>query len=525
MSVMRVIASGLLAVALAGAYGAQLLRWLRVLQREHYEPASMIRFLGRWSSPTVASAKSIERFRSSRPFTRSHVFMVALLVAAVLQSDLFIAALSALYGLTCPQGLTIRGRTSALHWTRRATTIAGLTIVVGVAVAMVSLATPRVWLGAAAMVWAVPLVLDVVVRVLAPYERRSANRFVRQASAQLARVHPRVVAITGSFGKTSTKNHLADILGSGRGVVASPRSFNNRAGLSRAVNEHLSDDAQIFIAEMGTYGPGEIRDLTSWCVPDISIVTAIGPVHLERMKSLEVIDRAKFEITERAPIVVLNVDDPRLSRWVSVLEMAGKKVRTAGSANSHASVLVREDSGQWRVSIDGQDVAECEVILGVQVTNVACAIAGALELGVETSEIAEALRRIGPIANRSNVVVAPSGVTVIDDTFNANPSSAAAALSLLSSLSLTGRRVVITPGMIELGVEQYRENALLARQVSAMNAELVIVGRTNVRPLVAGFDGPVTRFDTREEAVAWVRSALGPADGVLYLNDLPDHYP
>ena len=112
-------------------------------------------------------------------------------------------------------------------------------------------------------------------------------------------MHPRVVAITGSYGKTSTKNHLAQLLGDD-GVVVTPRSFNNRAGLSRAINENLADGTRVFVAEMGTYGPGEIRALCSWCVPEIAIVTAIGPVHLERMKRLEVIEAAKYEITERA---------------------------------------------------------------------------------------------------------------------------------------------------------------------------------------------------------------------------------
>ena len=123
------------------------------------------------------------------------------------------------------------------------------------------------------------------------------------------------------------------------------------------------------------------------------------------------------------------------------------------------------------------------------------------------------------------MVTAASGVEVIDDTFNANPASAASALKVLSNLALSGRRVVVTPGLIELGREQYGENLALARRVAFIGAELVIVSRTNAVPLTLGFEGPVRRFNTRDEAVTWVRSALVPGDGVLYLNDLPDHYP
>jgi UDP-N-acetylmuramoyl-tripeptide--D-alanyl-D-alanine ligase len=309
------------------------------------------------------------------------------------------------------------------------------------------------------------------------------------------------------------------------GVVITPRSFNNRAGLSRAINENLADGTRVFVAEMGTYGPGEIRSLCSWCVPEIAIVTAIGPVHLERMKRLEVIEGAKYEITEHASVVIVNVDDVVLARWPQKLAESGKRVRTAGSTNESASVRVSVEGANWTVSIDGAVIGVGPAIVGVQATNLACALAAALELGVDKGGLFDRVRRVSAIENRSNVVTAASGVEVIDDTFNANPASAASALKVLEDLTLTGRRVVVTPGLVELGREQYGENLALARKIAFNGAELVIVNRTNAVPLMAGFEGPVRRFNTRDEAVTWVRSALVPGDGVLYLNDLPDHYP
>jgi UDP-N-acetylmuramoyl-tripeptide--D-alanyl-D-alanine ligase len=374
------------------------------------------------------------------------------------------------------------------------------------------------------MVWAVPAVLDVSTRALKPFEERRSKKFVDQAVARLALVHPRVVAITGSYGKTSTKNHLAQLMGSD-GVVVTPRSFNNRAGLSRAINENLADGTRVFVAEMGTYGPGEIRSLCSWCVPEIAVVTAIGPVHLERMKRLDVIEGAKYEITERASVVIVNLDDPVLARWPQRLVDAGKRVRSAGSTNESASVRVRVEGANWTVSIDGDVIGATPALVGVQPTNLACAVAVALELGVGHGELLERVRRVSAIENRSNVVTAPSGVEVIDDTFNANPASAASALKVLKGLALSGRRVVVTPGLVELGREQYGENLVLARDIASNGFELVIVNRTNAVPLARGFEGPSRRFNTRDEAVTWVRSALVAGDGVLYLNDLPDHYP
>jgi UDP-N-acetylmuramoyl-tripeptide--D-alanyl-D-alanine ligase len=512
-------------LALGGAFVAQMVRWLRVLQREHYEPTSMRRFLGRWSTPQVASAKSTERFKEKRPVTLSHVLIIALVATTVLRADVLIVSVTTLYGVFCPQGLSMKGRTSKLRWTRRLTITALVATLLSVTVGVGGLFTVRPWLAFVAMVWAVPVTLDVTARLLAPYERHHSQKFVDRAVHRLAHVQPRIVAITGSYGKTSTKNHLADLLSSDGGVVASPRSFNNRSGLSRAINENLVDGSRIFIAEMGTYGPGEIRELCSWCPPEIAIVTAIGPVHLERMKSLDVIDQSKFEITERARTVVVNIDDDRLNRWVARLIQSGKRVRTAGSVSDDASVRVVPDGSTWSVLVEGVSVALLDQVNGIQPTNLACAVAGALELGLSFDQVARRVVGVAPVANRSNVVTAPSGVVLIDDTFNANPASALAALTLLGSLPLTGRRVVVTPGLIELGDEQYGANMELGRRAASLGVTLVAVGRTNAKPLQVGYFGPLQRFDTRDEAVNWVRSNLVAGDGVLYLNDLPDHYP
>ena len=554
---MHVILDVIFVLGLSAAFGAQMLRWLRVLQREHYEASALARFVGRWSSPQVAAVprskvrleqasvtvrtaprddfQGASRFEQDRlrpkaqrgvrrPFTLTHVLIFAFVVALLVKNEYAPVVVAVIFGLFTPWGLSIKGRTGPLVWTRRATTTAAVATVVSVGIACIGLVSNRPWLPAAVVVWAVPVILDLTTRALKPYEEHRSKAFVDQAVARLNRVHPRVVAITGSYGKTSTKNHLAQIMGDD-GIVVTPRSFNNRAGLSRAINENLADGTRVFVAEMGTYGPGEIRSLCSWCVPEIAVVTALGPVHLERMKRLDVIEAAKYEITERANVVIVNTDDHVLARWPQKLTAAGKRVRTAGSTNESASVRVGVDGPNWSVSVDGTVIGVGPAIVGVQATNLACAIAVALELGVRTDELLDRLRRVEAVENRSNVVTAASGVEVIDDTFNANPASAASALKLLSSLHLSGRRVVVTPGLIELGREQYGENLALARKIAFIEAELVIVNRTNAVPLSIGFAGPVRRFNTRDEAVTWVRSALVAGDGVLYLNDLPDHYP
>jgi UDP-N-acetylmuramoyl-tripeptide--D-alanyl-D-alanine ligase len=453
------------------------------------------------------------------------VLVVVFVGAVIVKEPVFFVAVCVLYGFACPVGLSIKGQTSPLVWTRRLVTITILATLIAIAISLLGIPARQHWLPAVVVVWAVPVILDVTARALKPYEGRRAQRFVDQAVTRLTRVHPRVVAITGSYGKTSTKNHIVDLLAVDGGVVATPRSFNNRAGLSRAINENLADGTRVFLAEMGTYGPGEIRALCEWCVPEIAVVTAIGPVHLERMKTLVVIEGAKFEITEKAKVVVVNIDDPVLARWPTQRASGEKRYRTAGSLNSDASVRVRVDADEWTVIVDNEVLGSVRSIASVQPTNLACALAVALELGTPSDQLVARASSVRPIDNRSNVVTAASGVIVIDDTFNANPQSAISALKTLARVAATGRRVVVTPGLVELGREQYPENLALAQKVAAAQDELVIVKRTNALPLETGYKGPARRFNSRDEAVAWVRASLVPGDGVLYLNDLPDHYP
>jgi UDP-N-acetylmuramoyl-tripeptide--D-alanyl-D-alanine ligase len=522
---MRALGAALLAALLLLAYGAQMARWLRVLQREHYDPSSLLRFLARWSSPTLPTAKGFQRAHPRRPFTLTHLLLVVMALTIVLRAYDALAVAAGAYGLFCPWGLSIRGTTSALNWTRRLRTTALLAGGFSVLVAVLGAFSAQPFLGAAIMVLAVPPVLDLATRLLRPIEDRKAQKFVDQAVQRLEHVRPRVVAITGSYGKTSTKNYLSTLLGPDQAVVASPRSYNNRAGLSRAINENLAEGTRIFIAEMGTYGPGEIRELTSWCRPDVAVVTAIGPVHLERMKTLDVVEAAKREITERASIVVLNVDDARLRTWVAPLRAQGTRVVTTGSTSDGVDARVLVEGGHWTLVVEGTNLGSLDAVVGVQPTNLACAMGAALALGVDAKSFLERARALTPVANRLNVVTAPSGVVVVDDTFNANPASAQAALAVLSSLELTGRRVVVTPGLVELGSEQHSENLRLAQRIAGVPAELVAVGRTNIAALATGYERRPQRFDHRDEAVAWVRQSLVPGDGVLYLNDLPDHYP
>jgi UDP-N-acetylmuramoyl-tripeptide--D-alanyl-D-alanine ligase len=502
------------------------LRWLRVAQREHYLAGSTTRFALRWwRTPPVNPV----------------VALVAVLALAASGRWPLAGVVTAAAVAAGPLGLAVRGRTSPLSWTRRLRTLATTTAVVEAVVVVVGVLSGPVALLAAAAALAVPLAVDLSCLLLIPVEDRLSARYVDRATTRLAVVDPTVVAITGSYGKTSTKGHLAHLVRDERTVVASPASFNNRAGLARAVNEHLADGTEVFIAEMGTYGAGEIAALCRWCPPDIAVITAIGPVHLERFGTEDRIVEAKSEILEGAPAVILPVDDPRLAVLADRAADAGKRVTRCSAADAGADVFVRRAADQT-LSAFAHGVVLAEGVSappGVQPTNLACAIGVALALGVDPAAVGARLCDLPPVGHRLDVARSATGVCVLDDTYNANPAGAAAALAALAAAAAvpgaevgpTVRAVVVTPGMVELGPRQFEENRRFGEAAAAVATDLVIVGRTNRKALERGAQGAsgppvrVTRAGDRPGAVAWVRANLVRGDAVLYENDLPDHYP
>lgn len=497
------------------------LTWFRVAQREHY-------VAGR--TRTIAR---IWRSRSRLDAALDAVSVVLALGAALAvlapggwrPALTLLAVPAAALGALVPLGLRPRGRTSRLAWTgrlRRAVT--------AWAVAVLALGAGLWWalgMGATAVLAvSVPLTVDLTLAVMERAERRLSAPFVAKAQHRLARVRPTIVAVTGSYGKTSTKGLVAHLLSASRSVVASPASFNNRLGLSRAVNDHLVDGTEVFVAEMGTFGPGEIRELCELFPPDVAAITTIGEAHLERMGSREVVAAAKGEITERARTVVLPVDDPLLADLADRARKAGKRVVTVSTQGGEADVVVDAAARQARVgdvTLSLPDGVPHPVNLGV-------ALGVAVAVDVDPAGLAPRLRQTPPrAAHRAEVHTGP-GTAVIDDTYNANPIGALAALEEAAALAAErgGPLVVVTPGIVELGPVQAERNTEFARAAAQAGARLVIVGRTNRAALLAGARAAGATPDvvaTREEAVPVATAAAGEKGVVLYENDLPDHYP
>lgn len=503
-----------------------LARHLKIAQLEHYVPGSVTRTVLRWYAVLPWNVAGF-------------VVTLGLIVAGSVDATTddwppvlaVVAILGVVLLLAMPAPLSMRGLELKATFTRRLRVVALVSLLVAAVLTFVLLIpfgiTPAaVWLPAALS----PLVVDAALWALRPVEDQLAGKYAKAAADALKRVGPRVVAITGSYGKTTTKEILATLLTGVTSCVASPASFNNRAGLSRAVSERLEPGTDIFVAEMGTYGPGEIFDLCLYFPPDVSVITAIGPVHLERMRTIGRIVEAKSEIIRDGAPVVLNVDSPELAELADRTAQAGQSpVIRVGTAGDGLDVRVTAVDGGFDIEAAGTTHhVDHPAAASLDASNLACVLGAVVALGLDLPATLRNVARIERPKNRRTAGTAPAGFTVIDDTFNSNPAGARRAVDELARLGADGKKVLVSPGMVELGPKQSAENERWIAESDGAVDELIVVGHTNRKALLSGARraGLATRTVARREiATTALRGELGSGDAVLYENDLPIHYP
>lgn len=391
-----------------------------------------------------------------------------------------------------------------------------------------------------------PLLVGAANLLLWPLEEAFRRYYLREAGAKLRRLAPTVVAVAGSYGKTSTKEFLGTILSARYAVLRPPGSHNTPMGIARVIREQLDPGHEIFVAELGDWVPGDIALLCRLLRPTVGVLTAIGPEHLERFKTMERVEASKRELLEALPAdgtAVVNQDDAigrrladRAERSWAMRGPAGARVLRYGLTTPGANVRARDvrtsgDGLAFVVESDGHGEAAFNVgVLGRHnVSNLLAATAAALALGMSLSEIAAATARIRPVEHRLQPLRGPGGILVIDDAFNANPKGAAAALDVLAELEAR-RRILVTPGMVELAEREFEENRRFARQAAAVCDAVIVVGQERAAPFIAGLrDGGFgeDRLHVVHDlpaARARLETLVGPGDVVLFENDLPDTY-
>lgn len=381
-----------------------------------------------------------------------------------------------------------------------------------------------------------PYILILVIWLLSPVEKLIFNHYKKEALIKLNKMpNLNVIGITGSFGKTSTKMILNTILNTTYKGFYTPASFNTPNGLLLTINREKTIFNDYFISEMGAKKVGEIKELCDLVHPKYGILTSIGPAHLETFKSLENIQKTKFELIEFLPkdgIAVLNKDDIyqtsyNLKNQVKVIwigikndaDVMAKDIKVTSKGTSFKVFFKKE-----------KKAIEVETILlgNKNIYNILAACALAKALNVDDKALIKGVKEIKPISHRLEIKNL-GNMTIIDDSFNANPEGAKNALEVLSLME--NKKIIITPGMIEMGKSQEALNKNFGKQIAKVADEVYLIGPKQTKPI---YDGLIEEKYNKEnikvknsftEAFDEVKKNNGNKSiTVLFENDLPDSY-
>lgn len=372
--------------------------------------------------------------------------------------------------------------------------------------------------------------------LLTPVEKHINNGFYKDAQKILLSMPKlKVIGVTGSYGKTSTKHFLSRILSEKYEVLMTPGSFNTTMGVIRTVREMMKPYTEVFVCEMGAKQINDVKEICDLVHPQIGIVTAVGPQHLESFKSIENVQRTKFELVDALPsdgLAVVNNDFPYIAnREVRNVECVRYGVsHPDGCAFCVSSIEYDAGGTTFTVVGPGFEQSFHTRLLGeCNVSNLLAAVVVALSMDVSVEQISRAIEHIEPVEHRLSVKRTPGGVTILDDAYNSNPSGSSMALEVLGAMT-QGKRIVVTPGMIELGERQDELNREFGRNI-AKNVDLaIVVGLYNRDAIVGGIEDAgvqppeVVTVDSFAAAQQVLSKCLKSGDTVLYENDLPDTF-
>ena len=377
-----------------------------------------------------------------------------------------------------------------------------------------------------------PLVLMLAALVNAPFENLNNRRYINRTKKKLENSDVIKIGITGSYGKTGVKNILTTLLSQKYRVLATPASYNTPLGVALAAKK-LDSTHDVFIAEMGARHVGDISDLASLVNPQYAVLTGVNDQHLETFKTEENIRLTKFELFERLPENACGFfsADNDISR--ELYEDAKCKKYLAGIAGDFVcaeQIAQGEGGSSFMLRIAGERGVKCNTtLLGKHnISNICLAAAVAYKIGLTPKEIAEGVNRLKAVSHRLEMVTNNRDIKIIDDSYNANRDGVKAALEVLSGFS--GRKIVLTPGLVELGKDEAFANYEMGKAVAAVADIMIVIGRHNGDMLIKGWlesgrSGEDAFFaKSLAKGNEKLNEIMRAGDVVLFENDLPDTY-
>lgn len=379
------------------------------------------------------------------------------------------------------------------------------------------------------------IILSIIINK--PIEKMVYLSFKRKAVNKLNSMkNLKVIGITGSYGKTSSKNIISDILNVKYNALASPKNFNTPYGLIITVNNHLDKFDDILIAEMGAYKKGEIKELCDLVKPKYGILTKIGTAHIEIFGSQKNIQEGKFELIESLPsdgIGVLNGDDELQTNyklkndckvlWVGIenkdVDVYACDIKTSNKGTTF-NVVFKEDKTKYEFTTK---------LLGYNnIYNILASLALSKEFGLTIEQMKKAVLNVKSVEHR--LELRPAGnITYIDDSYNSNPVGSKMALDVLKDMP--GLRIIMTPGMVELGDKSYELNKKFGTYMKDTSDIVILVGEKITKPIHDGLkevkfnEKNIYIVKSTNEAFSLVKKLSNNKEVYCLIeNDLPDIY-
>lgn len=371
-----------------------------------------------------------------------------------------------------------------------------------------------------------------------PIENKINHGFYIQAQNKIKKEKEnklKVVGITGSYGKTSTKLVLNDIVKNSLKTYATPSSFNTPMGISKVINNELESGTEVFISELGARYVGEIKEVAELVMPDIAIITNIGPCHIETFGSMENIVKTKFELIDtlkEGGLAIFNYDNPYIKEKAAEVKTRKVYISLEDDACDYFAkdITVGEFGTEFTLVYKNKEYKLKTKLLGKHnIYNVLLSVAAARELGMSMEEIQEAVLNVNQVEHRLSLVENPNNLIIIDDAFNSNPSGAQAALDVISEFK-EGKKIVISPGMVELGELQYEENKKFGKNAAAVVDHFIIVAEVNKEAIKDGLveggldEDKIHEAASLSDAQLILQKICQAGDVILFENDLPDNY-
>lgn len=374
----------------------------------------------------------------------------------------------------------------------------------------------------------VSLFCPVLSNIINVYDKIKNQLFIYKARGKLKSNKIKIIAVTGSNGKTSVKNILKEMLSTQFKTQATPASFNTPLGISKFINEQLEADCRFLILEYGARHKNDIKKLCKLFGADYGIVTTISPQHIETFKHIENIIYAKNQLPNYLDnkLCIFNIDNIYNKRLYDL--KSGNKISTSIYSNANVfatNIEIINKKTTFELHVKNKTYSIQTNLLGRHhVSNICLAVALAIELGINIYNILSAISNLKPTEHR--LALLETHINILDDTYNCSPTSASEALWVLKSF--TGKKMIATPGIVECGKQAYPANFNLGKNMSFCDW-CIVVGEHNKKAILDGlksqnyYDKNIICVNSLDDAKKHFLK-LKQDDTLLLLNDLPDDY-